>query len=147
MDVSSGVVLFVWCSVLVDGLSWCDVFGVCVRCCVIIYYILYISYTILFSSSDPSSLLLFILPSSSDLSSPNPLPLLNQSSSSSHTLPSLPFPCSLLLSLSSILSFILYLSVLTYTYLYSIPSDNLTPHVLSEWMVEVCRFDEYRFMF
>jgi hypothetical protein len=21
---------------------------------------------------------------------------------------------------------------------------KLTPHVLSEWMVEVCRFDEYR---
>jgi hypothetical protein len=40
--------------------------------------------------------------------------------------------------------FILYLSVLTYTYLYSssfpIFKNNLTPHVLSEWMVEVCRF-------
>ena len=23
------------------------------------------------------------------------------------------------------------------------PSNNSTPHVLSEWMVEVCRFDEY----
>jgi hypothetical protein len=42
------------------------------------------------------------------------------------------------------------LSVLTYTYLYSrlffpifpIPfKNNLTPHVLSEWMVEVCRFE------
>jgi hypothetical protein len=53
------------------------------------------------------------------------------------------------------------LSVLGYTYLYSSiyllsssdlsPShsssqpNNLTPHVLSEWMVEVCRFDEYVF--
>jgi len=39
------------------------------------------------------------------------------------------------------LSFILYLSVLTYTYLYSLQiyliSNNSTPHVLSEWMVEV----------
>ena len=36
--------------------------------------------------------------------------------------------------------FILYLSVLGYTYLYSIylSSKYLTPHVLSEWMVEVC---------
>jgi hypothetical protein len=39
---------------------------------------------------------------------------------------------------STIPIFILYLSVLTYTYLYSINiSPNLTPHVLSEWMVEV----------
>jgi hypothetical protein len=40
---------------------------------------------------------------------------------------------------SILLSFILYLSVLGYTYLYSNPNqNNLTPHVLSEWMVEVC---------
>ena len=26
---------------------------------------------------------------------------------------------------------------------YTIPPTILTPHVLSEWMVEVCRFDEY----
>ena len=25
------------------------------------------------------------------------------------------------------------------------PSNNSTPHVLSEWMVEVCRFEVYRF--
>ena len=42
--------------------------------------------------------------------------------------------------------FILYLSVLTSTYLYSINiqsqySKYLTPHVLSEWMVEVCWFE------
>jgi hypothetical protein len=47
----------------------------------------------------------------------------------------------------SIYHFILYLSVLTYGYLYSssVPdlSNNLTPHVLSEWMVEVCRFEVY----
>ena len=41
------------------------------------------------------------------------------------------------------ISFILYLSGVTYTYLYSsdlsnLSSSNLTPHVLSEWMVEVC---------
>jgi hypothetical protein len=45
------------------------------------------------------------------------------------SLPSLLFPT------------ILYLSVLTYTYLYSPnlhTSTILTPHVLSEWMVEVC---------
>ena len=46
--------------------------------------------------------------------------------------------------------FKVYVSVLTYTYLYSFlflliqsflsSSNILTPHVLSEWMVEVCRF-------
>ena len=42
----------------------------------------------------------------------------------------------LLLSLPN--NFILYVSVLTYTYLYSRLIQLLTPHVLSEWMVEVC---------
>jgi len=42
--------------------------------------------------------------------------------------------------------FILYLSVLTYTYLYSrLIFSNLTPHVLSEWMVEVCGKYLYRY--
>jgi hypothetical protein len=39
------------------------------------------------------------------------------------------------------------LSVLTYTYLYSFHSSSsiLTPHVLSEWMVEVWCWEWYRF--
>ena len=39
-----------------------------------------------------------------------------------------------------IITFTLYLSIVTYGYLCSINTfqDNLTPHVLSEWMVEVC---------
>ena len=71
------------------------------------------------------------------------------------------------ISSSSSPIFILYVSVLPYTYLYSIISSfpyplllvfpsiylqfssffskypKLTPHVLSEWMVEVCRFYKY----
>jgi hypothetical protein len=41
------------------------------------------------------------------------------------------------------------LSVLTYTYLYSLQifPDVFTPHVLSEWMVEVCGAYLYRFWF
>ena len=51
--------------------------------------------------------------------------LLIPTSSSIHQNPTIPI-------------FILYLSVLGYGYLYSpIFPDNLTPHVLSEWMVEV----------
>ena len=41
---------------------------------------------------------------------------------------------------------ILYVSVLRYPYLCSVGregDDILTPHVLSEWMVEVCRFYMY----
>ena len=38
-------------------------------------------------------------------------------------------------------------SGLPYVYLCSIVLDVLTPHVLSEWMVEVCRFDKYGVLF
>jgi hypothetical protein len=54
------------------------------------------------------------------------------------------FPCSVLLFIPITLSIILYVSMVSYSYLYSrlIPVPNcLTPHVLSEWMVEVCRFE------
>ena len=48
------------------------------------------------------------------------------------------------------ISFKVYVSAFGYTYLYSIIpifhiSQLLTPHVLSWWMVEVCRFDKYVF--
>jgi hypothetical protein len=75
------------------------------------------------------------------LSSQSSLPLLPHPnlSSSSLLFPSLTI---LFWSYPTFIShpiFILYLSVLTYTYLYSNPNqNNLTPHVLSEWMVEVC---------
>ena len=85
---------------------------------IILYLILY--YTLLFFRS--------VLPSQSSL----PLPILLPFLQPSPVIPSSP-----------ISSFILYVSVLTYTYLYSGDDsrDNiLTPHVLSEWMVEVCRF-------
>ena len=50
-------------------------------------------------------------------------------------------PFSSPLSSSPIPTFILYLSVLPYGYLCSLIFQTiLTPHVLSEWMVEVCRF-------
>ena len=80
---------------------------------------------------------------SSDLSPSVPLPLLFFpfpiiGSISSYPLPNIPFPYSIPI-------FILYLSVVPYTYLCSpifppifhqLPK-YLTPHVLSEWMVEV----------
>ena len=96
------------------------------------YYILYytLSYTILFfcPSSSHSSDLPSVLSSSSLLSSP---PIL--------------LPSSLLLIYSSHSFYTCrYLHILIY-----IPDSStiLTPHVLSEWMVEVCRFDEYRCSF
>jgi hypothetical protein len=123
---------------------WCILLYIIIH--ILLYYIL--SYTILFSYQ-----------------------FLSSSSSPSHTdLSSFLFYTPLFLPNPLILSFILYLSVLTYTYLYSInllPISNnnsdpaqiiggmsrvvdgywylvlvyvLTPHVLSEWMVEVCRF-------
>ena len=83
---------------------------------------------------------------------PSPLPFLL--SPSPFPFPSFPTLLSLPSSLPILLfffhhsrssSFILYVSVLTYTYLYSQhQSTILTPHVLSEWMVEVCASDKYR---
>ena len=126
----------------------------------IIYYIIHthilyltISYTILFLlflshlSSFPSnpflsSSLLFqsSLPFSHLLSFPLPLPILIFFPL--HNIPIHSFLSSLpLLSYlfsSSSLSFKVYVSVLRYPYLYSHPV--FTPHVLSEWMVEVCEF-------
>ena len=84
----------------------------------IIYYtllLLYIiSYTILFSSSDLFLSFPILIPSSSYSSSPSPLP--------SNTLLIQSIRVGIWISL-----FIFH--------------KNLTPHVLSEWMVEVCRFE------
>ena len=130
---------------------------------IILLYI--ISYTILFSSvpifSFPIYLPLLSFPSSS--SSPNhsirvgtyiylfmsffrsillffcSLPILSSQSFSS-------FPSTFLILQINSPHFILYVSVLGYTYLYY-PDSKLTPHVLSEWMVEVCAGDKYRFWF
>jgi hypothetical protein len=92
---------------------------------IILYYtlIIYYTYTILL-------LLLYILYtiliSSSHLSS---IPLSHLSHSSSHSF----YTCR-------------YLHILIYILSTSIPSsNNSTPHVLSEWMVEVCGGEVYRF--
>ena len=103
-----------------------------------IYYYYIISYTILSSSSD---LLFHSPPLPQSIPSIFCSPLLFcsffYSLPSSFPLPS--FPSSFLLSFPT--SFKVYVSAFTYTYLYSIPIFQLlTPHVLSEWMVEVCRF-------
>ena len=93
----------------------------------------------LFSSISHSSLisnLSLLLISSSSLpfySFPTPLPFLFRSIPP--IIPSFPIP---------ILSFKVYVSAFGYPYLCSFDlfsSNNLTPHVLSEWMVEVCRFE------
>ena len=101
----------------------------------IMSYILYIYYTL--PSSDLSSFSL-LFPSLLFLF-PLPFPILSSHSQSSSS-PSLPLLFHLILFQS--LSFPEYLSAFGYPYLYTLPSqNNLTPHVLSEWMVEVCRFE------
>ena len=111
---SSGAVLIMWCSGSRFGVScWCDVFNC-------IYYITIILYLILYSSLSP---LLPFSSSSSNLLSRSP--------------PNIPFsPNPLLPNIPS--SSCRYLLTLIY-----IPdsSNNSTPHVLSEWMVEVCAGD------
>jgi hypothetical protein len=159
-DVSSGVVLFVWCSVLVDGWGvscwWCVLVFVLILY-YILYYILlllyiyyYYTYTILFLFS--SFILFYPNLSSPILLFPSILP---KSISSSSSLPSL-----ILLLFWSQYSFYTcrYLHILIYippvptiwprTFYRSgwLRCDvfnswesclSLTPHVLSEWMVEV----------
>jgi hypothetical protein len=113
------VVLFVWCSVVVDGVLGFErlTLGVILCITIIIYYILYyyyytlllyiIYYTLLFFCS----LLLFIL---------------------------------FLISSSRILIHSILVGTYIYLFIFFLPNPLLTPHVLSEWMVEVYRFDEYR---
>ena len=147
------------------GLSWCLTYGVIVIYYIILYYyyiiyyilyyiiyyyyyILYILYLILYSSS----LLIYFPPILFSFPSSSYLPFLFYSSSSSqsfsspssshHPIQSIRVGSSLCLFMFNpdlfLSSFILYLSVLTYTYLYSSRFPKyLTPHVLSEWMVEV----------
>ena len=92
--------------------------------------------SIIFPSSS-HSLPFFSLPQS-DLSSFTILPVL---SSISHLIHSFPFSFPIL-NLSS--SFKVYVSAFGYPYLYSrLIFPKLTPHVLSEWMVEVCAGDLY----
>ena len=139
-----------------EVLSWCDVFDVrCILYLILLYLIYYTCTTIIYYT-----IIYYILYSSLLLH----LPIFNSHpiflSSSHHpsfpeyvsafgypylySLPLLPIfsPFSLPPLPSPSSSFILYVSGLPYPYLYSIsiqsfPSDNLTPHVLSEWMVEV----------
>ena len=122
----------------------------------ILYYILYLiqytiilSYTILFSSS---VLFLFPIFLSSHLPNhliyllfPYPSQPFRSSSLPSHSSHLLLFLTIILHSHLLIPTFILYVSVLGYTYLYSFQDNHpiivLTPHKLTEWMVEVCRFE------
>ena len=106
---------------------------------IIIYLILYSS-LLLFLFLFPFLLSSLLFPSqSSDLSSfpsflPNPQSIIY--------LPFIPNPKYPQSFPPPFSSFILYVSAFGSTYLYTPPSNNnLTPHVLSEWMVEVCRFD------
>ena len=131
----------VWCLVLVgiDEIGrlmsyWNPVRGVelvsraGVMCLIILYtYIYYKLYTILFSYSFPflyssSSVLSF----SSDLSIPHLL------------FHSLPIPSILPFSSSSVQFSSFFTSILSSQSFSSSRSPKLTPHVLSEWMVEVC---------
>ena len=169
--------LFMWClcfDLVFCVLSWCDVFDIrCIYYITIIiyytyytlyicyYYIIYYTYTTIILSYTILSSISLLFPSSVPL----PIYILFSSSPpllSSSVLYSLPFlsllssvlSLTLLLLLSSsspISSFKVYVSVLTYGYLYSLqifPTiTNLTPHVLSEWMVEVCGAYLYRVVF
>jgi hypothetical protein len=151
-DVSSGVVLFVWCLCFVlVGWDWCVGFwaagGFDIRCIlyyyIIIYYILYyyiLYYTHLFCSY----LLLSSLPSSSSSLLPY-IPLIHSIS----WLKGIIHLSIFRLRIHIFYQFILYLSVLTYTYLYSfpiylpshtLPPKYLTPHKLSEGCLEWCSF-------
>jgi len=126
-------------------LCWCDVLCLCLTLgyyyillyysvilllYIILYYYIIIYYTLLFFSS------IFHIPSPYS-SSTIPLPFLI-----SFIL--LFFPHSFLYHLiplpSSSPSFILYLSILIYIYLYSRLINNFTPHVLSEACLEWCSF-------
>jgi hypothetical protein len=173
-DVSSGVVLFVWCSVLVDGCwwwrYWCSCLSWCLRLSwwmvfyiIIYYYTLYILYiiiyiiisytilyyTILYYTILYYTLLFFCLYSS--------LLILLFSSSSVYIIRSLSyllpfFSSSVLYSLPLLFYTPLFLlpnplihSILVGTWIHififqtllPFPNHLLTPHVLSEWMVEV----------
>ena len=103
----------------------------------IIYYILYIIYYIIILYYYYIILYYTLLPNP-------PLPSICSSSSSSlisscsFLFHSLPPSQSIYLSLPSLPIFILYVSAFGYPYLYSRLIQLLTPHVLSEWMVEVC---------
>ena len=106
---------------------------------IILYYILY--YTLLLFSSLPFTILFFLSQSSSSLLS---------SSISSSFLQSQSFTilfCSYPLQSSSLFFSNLIHSKYTCRYLdpliyiLFLPRIILTPHVLSEWMVEVCRFE------
>ena len=115
------------CMVFMFWACWLLTLGVILCYVCVIYYILYIIlyytlYLILYSSFSSflfSPSLISSLPLSFYLLFPFPI-FFSQSQSSSHS----KYTCR-------------HLDILIY-----IPSvsDNLTPHVLSEWMVEVCRF-------
>ena len=117
----------------------------------ILYYILYILYYTLLSSY--SSLLLsspFLLfpifhshlPSISPVSPfpSHPLIFLFPHLSSS-SFPSPPYS-----SITSILIQSIRVGSYITLFIFHPASDNSTPHVLSEWMVEVCRFHKYRYL-
>jgi len=167
-DVSSGVVLFVWCSVLVDGwgvLAFELVFWFDVRCCIILYYILYpipilyiIYYTIYYTillylilySPSPSPLLIY---SSNPLPFPisSSLPLLFYSSYS-HPLPNHSILVGTYMRLfiysSDLSSFPFHLSQYPHLFLlFPIFKNNSTPHKLSEGCLEWCSFISMWFVF
>ena len=123
------------CKVSGSGLCFVLMLTYGVTIIILLYYILYIYYYILYLILYSSLLLFFFLSfSSPSLQILSLLPFLSlplQSSSSS--IPSI-FPhsqntCRYLHILIYILPIILS------------SSDNLTPHKLTEWMVEVCRFE------
>ena len=115
----------------------------------IIYYTLYIIhillyYIILYSFPNLSPLIFpFLLPNHSSFPFPS-IFLFSLLSSYSQSISPI---CSSPL-FSSIPIFILYVSVLGYPYLYYHPTISpkfLTPHKLTEWMVEVCGSYLYRY--
>ena len=133
-----------------------------IYCYLILYYTIIILYLILYSSLLLIYLLFLLLfPFLSYLPPSLPLPILIFfPSKSSFLISSSPLPIFLFLIyylLFHLLSIILPSFQSSINLIHSIRvgiwislfifHKNLTPHVLSEWMVEVCRFEQYRFMF
>ena len=127
-----------------------------VRCILLLYYILYIillyiiSYTILFLPFHSPLIYLLSLPPLPPLllfSSPLSLPIIPLPPIPSPFLSQSSFPIPIFQPAHSQASHSKYTCRHLDILIYIIIQEYLTPHVLSEWMVEVCRFEYLGILF